>query len=65
MKKIFFAIIAVSLLAGACSAENLMTALPIGKDNLAIQGFYSSTDINVAEFQHHAVRAQDHIRADR
>jgi len=25
-----------------------MTALPIGKDNLAVQGFYSSTDINLA-----------------
>jgi hypothetical protein len=25
-----------------------MTALPIGKDNFAVQGFYSSTDIKVA-----------------
>ena len=48
MKKILFSILLAGFMVGACSAENLMTALPIGKDNFAVQGFYSSTDISVA-----------------
>ncbi|MFH1710180.1 MAG: hypothetical protein ABH860_03820 [bacterium] len=49
MKKILLSILIASLLVSTCYAENLMSALPIGMDNLAIQGFYSSTNVKALD----------------
>jgi hypothetical protein len=52
MKKILFVVLLVlfaGLLSSACSAEVLMTPAAIGKDNDAIQGYYSSTPIRLTD----------------
>lgn len=49
MKKIIFSLLLAGLLAGQCFAFVLMTPPSQGTDNMAVQGFYSSTPIKLAD----------------
>ena len=49
MNKILLSLLIAGLLISSCSAEVLMTPAAAGKDNMLIQGFYSSTPIKVAD----------------
>ena len=49
MKKILLTALIAGLFVSACSAENLMSALPIGADKFAVQGFYSSINITALD----------------
>jgi len=50
MKKIIFSLLLACLLAGSCfAADVLMTPTAVGTDNMAIQGFYNSTPVKLAD----------------
>ena len=49
MKKILFSILISGLLFSACSAEVLMSPVPVGQDKVAIQGFYSCTPVKLSD----------------
>jgi opacity protein-like surface antigen len=48
-KTVLLAVIVACFMSVICYAETLQTARGIGTDNLAIQGFYSSTNLQVAD----------------
>jgi predicted porin len=49
MKKILLSVLIAALLFSVCSAEVLLTPPSEGKDNFAIQGFYSSTPVKLSD----------------
>jgi len=48
LKKILFSILTLALLFSACSAEVLMSPMPLGQDKVAVQGFYSCTPVKLS-----------------
>ena len=49
MKKIVFSLLLGCLLASSSFADVLMTPASMGTDNIAVQGFYNSTPVKLAE----------------
>jgi len=50
MKKILLSVVIVGLIVSSCSAVDvLMTPAAVGRDNMSIQGFYSSTPVRLAD----------------